>query len=154
MGTARKKKSTSKFDAQPALKKNTDKKFPGATEIYVRTNLPQEKKISNALHVLVNSELPSGSSLAAYQTAISHIAVAWNISLLPAAQQSDALQRLIASVPGLDEAKRREVTRNVERLIAKKQDLFPHDRRTILSWDVRLQENRLHISAAAISSAA
>jgi hypothetical protein len=154
MGTARRRKSTLQLDAQPKRNRNAIRKSAGATEIHVRTNLPQGKRISNALHVLVRSEVPAGAPLAVYQTAISHIAAAWNICSLPAAQQSNAVRELVASVPGLDEAKRRDVIKNVERLIAKKQDLFPEDRRTIVSWDVRLQENRLHISAAAMSAAA
>ncbi len=154
MGAARRRKSTIQFGAQSKRARNAVRKSAGATEIHVRTNLPQEQKISNALHVLVSSEVPAGLPVAGYQTAISHIATAWNISLLPAAQQSNAVRQLVASVPGLDEAKRRDVIDNLERLIAKKQDLFPDDRRTIVSWDARLQEDHLHISAAAISTAA
>lgn len=154
MGEARRRKSTIQFDAQTKRTGNAARKSAGATEIHVRTNLPQEEKISNALHVLVSSEVPAGLPLAVYQTAISHIAAAWNISLLPAAQQSNAVRQLVASVPGIDEAKRCGVIQNLEKLIAKKQDLFPNDRRTIVSWDARLHENRLHISAAAISTAA
>lgn len=152
MGIARRRRANPRFEAQSA--RDAVQKMAGAAEIRVRTDLPQEKKISNALHVLVNSEVPSGSSLAAYQAALSYIAVAWNISLLPADQRSDTIQKLIASVAGLDDTTRREAIGNVERLIAKKQDLFPHDRRTIVSWDVRLQGKHLHISAAAFSSAA
>ncbi len=154
MGAARRRKSTLQFDAHAKRAEKAVRKSVGATEIHVRTNLPQEKKISNALRVLVSSEVPAGLSLAVYQTAISHIAAAWNISLLPAAQQPNAVRQLVLSVPGLDEAKRRDVIQNLERLIAKKQNLFPDDCRTIVSWDARLQEDRLHISAAAISTAA
>ena len=154
MGAARRKKSTIQFDAQSKRARDAVRKSAGATEIDVRTNLPREQKISNALHVLVSSEVPAGSSLAVYQTAISYIAAAWNISLLPAAQQSNAVRQLVASVPGLNEAKRRDVIHDLNRLIAKKQDLFPDDRRTVVSWDARLQEDHLHISAAAISTAA
>ena len=133
--------------------RNDVQKMMGETKITVHTDLPQEEKISNALNVLLRSEVPEGAPLAAYKSVLGFIAMAWNISLLPGHQRSAVIQEFIASLPGLDDAMQREAIGYVEMLIARKEELFPHDQRTIVSYDVRFQGKNLHISAAALSAA-
>ena len=133
--------------------RNDAQRLMGETKIVVRTDLPQEKKISNALNVLLRSEVPEDAPLAAYKAVLGFIAVAWNISLLSGHHRAEAIQKFVASFGRLDDAARRESIAHVERLIAKKEELFPHDRRTVVSWEVRFQGSNLHISAAALSAA-
>jgi hypothetical protein len=133
--------------------RNDAQKLVGDVKIHVRTDLPQEEKISNALHVLLRSEVPEGAPLAAYESVLGFIAMAWNISLLPGHQRSAVIQKFVASLSGLDDAMRREAIGYVEMLVARKEETFPHDQRTVVSYDVRFQGKNLHISAAALSAA-
>jgi hypothetical protein len=126
----------------------------GTPGLRVRTDLPQEEKISNALSVLVNAEVPKGSPLVTYRVALSFIALAWNISLLPVGERSKALQDVMASIPVKDDETRWGAMASIERSIARKQELFPHDQRALVSWDVVFQEGTLRITAAALSFSA
>lgn len=130
------------------------RKLTGATDVEIRTDLPQEEKISNALAVLVKSEVPEGSLEVDYQTALTFIAFAWNISLLPTHRRTEAMQKLFALPLGCDAALRGEAVAHIERLIAKKLELFPHDQRYIVSFETRFRGGSLHITAAALSSPA
>jgi hypothetical protein len=113
--------------------------------------LPQQEKISNALSVLLKSEVAEGSPLAEFRTALSFIVIAWNVSLLPADERSKALNDVIAAIDGSDEAIPGEAIGHINRLIARKQKLFPHDQRFIVSWEVRRQRDTVRITAAALA---
>jgi hypothetical protein len=123
----------------------------GAAGLEIRTDLPQQEKISNALAILLDSEVEEGSTLLEYRAALNFIVIAWNVSLMPADRRTEEIQRLFVFPPGCDDRVKREAITHIERLIAKKQDLFPHDKRFVVSWEVRFQGNNFHITAAAVS---
>jgi hypothetical protein len=154
MGSARRKMSDTRLPTRLNKTKKAIQKLTGATDVQIRTDLPQEEKISNALAVLLYSEVLEGSQLAEYRAALAFIAFAWNVSLLPAHQRAQEIQKLAALPLDCDAARRRDAAAHVERLIAKKMDLFPHDQRMIVSCEARFQGDRLHITAAALSSPA
>jgi hypothetical protein len=113
--------------------------------------LPQEEKISHALSVLLEAEVPEGSPLAEYKAALDFIVIGWGISLLDADKRFEALQDFAATIAGTDDAIRREALGHIERLIARKQALFPHDKRTIVSWDAGFHGDSVRVSAAALA---
>ena len=148
MGKASRKKTG--FPSQGVLErgKNAIQTAFGPKEFRVRTDLPQQEKISNALSVLLKSEVARGSPLVEYRAALSFIIIAWNISLLPADGRAKAINEVIAAIDGKDEAIPGEAIGHINRLIARKHDLFPNDQRFIVSWDVRFKRDTVHITAA------
>jgi hypothetical protein len=120
--------------------------------VEIRRNLPQQEKISNALAVMLDDEIDEAAPLDEYRTALAVVVLAWNISLLPASVRADSVQTLLAAMDGGD-AFRREFQGRIERLAAKKQDLFPHDRRFVVSHEVEYRKGCLHITAAAFTPA-
>jgi hypothetical protein len=126
-------------------------KLNGVTDVEVRTDLPQHEKISNALAILLDSEMGKGARLAEYRKALELIAIAWNISLLPASERAEAIQKLSDLPPALAKALGRGAIPHIERLIARKLELFPSDNRWIVSFEANFREDYLHITAAAFS---
>jgi hypothetical protein len=82
--------------------------------------------------------------------ALNLIAFAWNVSLLPASEQAEGIQKLLTLSPRRDGAQEREVIALVERLIARKVELFPDDKRWIVSCEANYRRDCLHVTAAAI----
>jgi hypothetical protein len=113
--------------------------------------LPQEEKISHALSALLVAEVPEGSPLVEYKAALNFIVVAWNICLLDAERQSDAIHGFTTAIAGSNDAIGQAARGHIERLIARKQESFPLDDRTIVSWDVWFQGNSIRVSAAALA---
>lgn len=123
----------------------------GAREIRVRSDLPQEEKISHALSALLESEVSLGSALEEYRAALDFIVMAWNISLMEADNRSEALEEVAAAINCSNESIRREALGHIERLMSRKQALFPDDRRHVVSWEVRFQGAQVRVSAAALA---
>ncbi|MGF6971898.1 hypothetical protein QFZ94_000399 [Paraburkholderia sp. JPY465] len=73
---------------------------------------------------------------------------AWNTSLLPEGERGQALREQITFHKSVPLAKQREVMQGIERLIGEKLTRFPHDRRRIVSWEVRLEGDMLRVIAA------
>jgi hypothetical protein len=140
------KRSASAFnEARSAIQRVLGKK-----DVHIISDLPLEQKISYALSRLLQAEVPDGSPLEDYQTALSIIATAWNLSLLDSEQRSAALKMLTPTRKGLDESYVREALGHIERIIARKQALFPDDKRHIVSWNARFQDDEVRVVAAAI----
>src|SRR5258705_6358207 len=73
----------------------------------VAADLPQEEKISHALAVLLQAEVPDGSPLADYRAALDFIVLAWNLSLLGTDERTAALRKLAMSRSGVVDATQR-----------------------------------------------
>lgn len=129
------------------------RKWRGDAKFRIANDVPEAEKLSVALMTLLNSEVPEGEELDVYRGALLHIAAAWNISLLSGTKRQEALRHAVTSLCGLDAAAMLETRELIERLMRKKERLFPNDRRTIVSWDARFQGGCLHISAASFGAA-
>ncbi len=150
MESARKKMRSSRPSGGLGKTRKAVQRLTGASDIEIRTNLPQEEKISNALAVLLDSEMVEGSRLAEYRMALTLIAIAWNVSLLPASEQAGAIQKLFTHSLRRGDALEREAIAHVERLIAKKVELFPDDKRWIVSCEANFRRDCVHVTAAAL----
>jgi hypothetical protein len=131
--------------------KRVIQKVAGTQAVRIRDNVPEEEKISRALSLLLESEVPQGSPLAEYKGVLACIVVAWNISLLDADTRAGEILSFIETLGEVEGATQRHLTGQIERLITRKQVLFPEDRRTILSWDLRFQGGYVRIAAAALA---
>jgi hypothetical protein len=117
----------------------------------VAADLPQEEKISHALAVLLQAEVPDGSPLADYRAALDFIVFAWNLSLLGTDERTAALRKLSMPRSGVVDATQREAVRAVERLMHRKQAMFPDDRRQIMSWQARFKGDSVRVTAGALA---
>ena len=131
--------------------RNIIERVGGPKEIIVRSDLPQEEKIPHALCELLESEVLDNSPLDEYRAALQFIVIAWNMSLLDAGTRFHALQELAPRIKAVDEVERCEMLADVERLIARKDALFPHDMRAVVSAAVRFEGNEVRVTAAALT---
>ena len=130
--------------------KKVVQKIAGTTEVQFHPELPQEEKISHALQTLLKIEVPEGSSLSDYRTALDLIVIAWNISLQPLENQAKLRQDAVEMFAKADTAMQREALAHMGRLIISKQVFFPDDKRLVVSWEVRFNGPKVHVSAAAL----
>jgi hypothetical protein len=155
VGKASRRKADSRSQSLFGVTKTTVQAvFAGAKDVRVGRNLlPQEEKISHALAALLAAEVPDGSPLDEYRAALDFIVLAWNISLLKADKQADALHQLAVAREGEEAALQREAVDQIERLIARKQAMFPHDKRFVAAAKVRFQgRDHLHVTGVALAS--
>lgn len=150
MGKASRRKIDQRSQGVLAMAKGVIQSISGSPKIRVRSNLPQEEKISNALSTLLMAEVPEGAPLADYKTVLDIIVIAWNISLMDANQQPSAIQNLITDVVTADTVTNTEFQAHIRHLIIKKQILFSHDNRAIIAWDVWFAGDKIRVSASAL----
>ena len=151
MGRASRRKAASRSHGVLDEARNITERVGGPEETIARSDLPQKEKISLALSELLQEEVAEDSPLEEYRAALSVIVTAWNLSLLDADRRSEALKDFTRIRKGEDGAVVREALSHVERLIAKKEALFPDDKRYVVSGTVRFQGNDLRVRAAALA---
>lgn len=152
MGKAKRKKTNTRSQGVLDRAAHAIKMMGGMKMPRVQSDLPQEEKISQAMSVLLGFEVPEGSPLPVYKTALDLIVLSWNISLLDSDKQSEAVEEFTASIDLPNGAIRRQALDHIKKLIVRKNQFFPRDKRVILSWDVWLERDDVRISAAAIYS--
>jgi valyl-tRNA synthetase len=155
MGKASRRKSEKKETTATSQKVldnalNAIQTIAGNKTINIRRNLPQAEKISNALSELLGYEVSKDAPLEEYKTALAFIVIAWNISLLNTHEQSAAIEKVIKSSGTADTSILSNVRIHLKRIIALKQALFPHDKRLVVSSDVRFEGNSFGVTAAAL----
>ena len=150
MGKASRRKMNKHTQGVLARAADVVQSISGSPKIRLRSNLPQEDKISNALSTLLMDEVPEGAPLAEYKTVLDLIVIAWNISLQDADKHSSAIQKMITDIGMKDATLNSEFQAHFRNLIIKKQAFFPHDNRAIIAWDVWFEGDKIRISASAL----
>jgi hypothetical protein len=69
------------------------------------------------------------------------------MSLWDAGRSFQAMQELAARIRAVDEVEPRELPADVERLIASKDALFPHDQRAVVPASVRFEGSEVRVTA-------
>jgi len=154
MGRASQGKTSSrarKLDASDlkALRREAFQSGVSDAMVLDRNDLPPEQKISWPLAQMLQEEVSDTPTLEEYQSALTAIVSAWNISLLPEDARSEALREQIKFDKNVPPEIRREITQGIERLIGEKLARFPHDRRRVVSWKAKLEGDILRVVAAA-----
>jgi hypothetical protein len=107
----------------------------------------EDLRLSERLVDLIAPYRQDGLTLQRHELLIGAAATAWNLSLLPVAERSDALREALSS------AKIRDVEGTAEVIVAlmrRKEQLFPDDRRTIVSWEVSESDDQCHVVVASL----
>jgi hypothetical protein len=84
-----------------------------------------------------------------YEMLIGAAATAWNLALVPEAERPEALRDAFrrAKVRFRDVQAAAEV---IVTLMRRKEELFPDDRRTIVSWTLSESGDQFHVSVASL----
>jgi hypothetical protein len=120
----------------------------GSHPLHRGARLPKDDlRLSERLVDLIAPYREQGLTSQRYEMLIGAAATAWNLSLLPEAERPEALRRAFrnAKVRDLEAAAEVIVT-----LMRRKEQLFPHDHRTIVSWEVSESGGQCHVSVASL----
>jgi hypothetical protein len=156
MGKASKRKKLKRTAGTQSMEKmlaSLGKFVDHTKEVIVRTDLPEEEKISRALVTLLEPLVSEDSAFEAYQTALGAVVTAWNISLLPLAEQPKAMEQVAATLSGGNAEIHEVILLDLRQLIAEKQRLFPRDRRVVVQWEGKFVGKEFRVTAAALSQA-
>lgn len=82
-----------------------------------------------------------------YEMLIGAAATAWNLSLLSDTERHDALRQAFRNAKVRDVEAAAEV---IVTLLRRKEQLFPDDRRTIVSWEVSESNGQCHVAVASL----
>ncbi|MEF8728728.1 MAG: hypothetical protein V5B34_11020 [Accumulibacter sp.] len=118
--------------------------------LVIRNEVPPEQKISYGISTILDSEVGEDASLDEYRHRAKAIVLAWNVSLLPLEEQANTLKQLGEFARQTDPGGAAAAQAELLRLIEKKRLMFPDDKRFIVSCDLQLVGNKVHVTAAAI----
>ena len=104
-------------------------------------------RLSERLVDLIAPYREEGLTSQRYETLIGAAATAWNLSLLPEAERPAALRGAFRKAEIRDVEAAAEV---IVTLMRRKEQLFPHDNRTIVSWEVSESGDQCHVSIASL----
>ena len=104
-------------------------------------------RLSERLVDLIAPYREEGLTSRRYEMLIGAAATAWNLSLLPEAERPAALRRAFRKAKVTDVEAPAEV---IVTLMRRKEQLFPHDHRTIVSWEVSESGDQCHVSVASL----
>ena len=107
----------------------------------------EDLRLSERLVDLIAPYRADGLTPQRHEMLIGAAATAWNLSLLPETERPEALREAVRS------AKVREVEAIVEvigTLMRRKEQLFPDDHRTIMSWEVSESGGQCHVTVASL----
>jgi hypothetical protein len=152
MGKASRKKREFRESSAPRLPDYLAN-LAETTDLKVRTNLPDEQKISSRLLSLLNIMVPEESPLDVQKNALGLVVIAWNLSGYEEAERETMLDELIGDF--FKEAVKAGETKTIKTmlklLIDRKLEMFPLDKRTVVSWKISFKGKKLFVTAAAIN---
>lgn len=107
----------------------------------------EDLRLSERLVDLIAPYRDDGFTPARYEMLIGAAATAWNLSLLSEAERPEALRQ------SFRRAKIRDIEAVAEvivTLMRRKEQLFPDDDRTIVSWEVYESAGQCHVTVASL----
>lgn len=117
-------------------------------ELQLRRGDSPNPKISAALIELIQPYLKGNEPIEVYRSAVSIAALAWNLADLEPGQVELELARLSAEI-GKEQADLMDSC--LQDMMARKRQLFPHDKRLVAHWEVEDQGRQFYLRAASLS---
>ncbi len=106
-------------------------------------------KLSKVLERFVEPYQYLTTTMAEYEKLITIAQLAWNVFLLPAGERDQVLSDAFkASMPSADEKATEEFNAMINVFIERKERFFSHDRRFIVSFELKETENGHHLTVA------
>jgi hypothetical protein len=109
----------------------------------------RRRKLSECLVDVIEPYRSDDFDREAYSNLVTLAATAWNLSVFPKEERESAILRALQAVPLL---RRRETYILVQRLLERKEQLFPNDRRFIAPSDVVEERDEFRIVVASLSN--
>lgn len=138
-----KKKSASLQRLMQEMQRETETKVHK-----VLVNPPGEMKMSDAIGELIKPYSELGDTLPAYKNLVSIACVAWNIANLPQEKRFSEIQEALNNLPDMTGELRLDMTGFMAELIARKELLFPDNRRFIVNFKVTETKNDYNLAIA------
>ena len=107
----------------------------------------EDLRVSERLVDLIAPYREDGCTPERYEMLIGAAATAWNLSLLSEAERPEALRQSLRRAKVRDEEGVAEV---IVTLMRRKEQLFPDDHRTIVSWEVSTSGGQCHVTVASL----
>lgn len=104
-------------------------------------------KISFSLGTLIDPYIIADTTQDQFRKLVAFGVIAWNLSSFDEPRRTEEMGRFIEATGG---ANFPDFTAIIRGMVARKLALFPDDSRFIVSWDVKQDNNRFHITAAAL----
>jgi hypothetical protein len=104
-------------------------------------------KVSACLIDVMGPYLEECESGEAYRKLVALASAAWNLALLSPEERQGNTDRLLQSLPDEDRAL---VEVMLQQLIARKEELFPHDRRFVVNADVLEEGDHFRVVAGSL----
>jgi hypothetical protein len=103
----------------------------------------EDPRLSERLVDLIAPYCEDALTLRRYEMLIGAAASAWNLSLLPERERPEALREAVRTL-SIDDAN--SVADLVEALMRRREELFPTDDRSIVSWEVSESSGQYHVT--------
>jgi hypothetical protein len=107
----------------------------------------EDLRLSERLVDLIAPYRDDGLTSQRYELLIGAAATAWNLSLLAEAERPAALRQAFRKANVRDV----EAAEVIVMLMRRKEQLFPDDRRTIVSWGVSESGGKCHVTVASLA---
>jgi hypothetical protein len=115
-----------------------------------RTGSGETGKLSEALAALIEPYREDESDAAGLKSLVGLGAIAWNLAMFPESKRGAALSEMTKDLKGRD----REVLNIVvAQLVRRKLELFPDDRRMIVSYEVTDSGGKYHLAVGSALAA-
>lgn len=117
-------------------------------KVHRESRRPKEDwRLSERLVDLIAPYRQDGIPAERYELLIGAAATAWNLSLLSEAERPEALRQ---SLRRAQVSEGQGVVEMIDTLLRRKEQLFPDDRRTIMSWEVSESDGQCHVTVASL----
>jgi hypothetical protein len=104
-------------------------------------------KISALLGKLIDPYVIKDITPGQFRKLVACGVIAWNLSSFEESRRTEEIGRFIDDIGAADFM---DFTAIIQIMVARKLALFPDDSRFVVSWDVKQDNNRFHITAAAL----
>ena len=126
------------------LARKTSKELPVAGFVL---NPKGEISMSDAISQLIEPYKKEVTNYSGFSKLVSLACIAWNTSILPQEKQGEALDKMVAILPGTHETLLEMLGLTID-LVNRKKELFPDISRMIVEFKVTDQGNNFHIAIA------
>lgn len=104
-------------------------------------------KISASLGELIDPYIIADTTPDEFRKLVALGVIAWNLSSYDEPRRTEEMGRF---TDAMGDANFQEFTALIRSMVARKLAIFPDDSRFVVSWDVKQDNNRFHITAAAL----